>query len=61
MKKVSAYQKLKEQNKKLYNDIITLVKNEDFKKVTDINCEYKFIINTENMLWWGNTTALTRQ
>lgn len=55
-KKKTSYQKLKEQNQKLLQDIRTLVhKDTSEKDRIELQLSYRFLFEAEEMIWYGNT------
>ena len=55
-KKLSAYQKLKQQNLALMQDIHTLIMEKDFLKVHTVKMRYQTKFYFENAVWSGSRT-----
>ncbi len=51
-KKVSAYQKLKQKNESLMNDLYKIVK----KDCIETKLKYRMIFDFEEMIWQGSPT-----
>jgi hypothetical protein len=56
--KISSYQKMKQRYEAkistLQNDIMTLVEDKDFTKVTIVKTKYRMYRDQENTAWFGN-------
>jgi len=44
---------LQKANAQLVQDIVTLIENKDFIKVTELKFQYKMMKEAENALWYG--------
>ena len=59
--RLSSYQKMKQKYessmRQLTDDIITLVEEKDFMKVTTVKMQWRIRLDTEKMIWFGSPTC----
>lgn len=59
--RLSSYQKMKQKYeasmRQLTDDIITLVEEKDFMKVTTVKMQWRMRLDTEKMIWFGSPTC----
>ena len=59
--RLSSYQKMKQKYeasiRQLTDDIITLVEEKDFMKVTTVKMQWRIRLDTEKMIWLGSPTC----
>jgi len=59
--RLSSYQKMKQNYeasiRQLTDDIITLVEEKDFVKVTTVKMQWRMRLDNEKMIWFGSPTC----
>jgi hypothetical protein len=58
MSKVSSYQKIKNENLKLKQDIYTILREKDPIKKFSVTTRWNIIFQTEEIVWYGSPTKL---